>query len=108
MCVCGQVKGTGHVIEVVTALGTGMVTALVTFLFQFISDNYTPPSRHCFPILLQCCVERSCATLCYTASPLHKMKYINLSPTLIFLEKLDRNPSLRIVTILMLPQFNHV
>lgn len=40
MCVCGQVKGTRHVIEVVTALGSGRVTELVTFLFQFISDNY--------------------------------------------------------------------
>ena len=40
---CGQVKGTAHVIKVVTALGTGMVTALVTSLFQFISDSYTLP-----------------------------------------------------------------
>ena len=95
MCVCGQVKGTGHVIEVVTALGTGRVTALVTFLFQFISDNYITHLHPSIASQYYCSVvERSWATLCYTATPLHKMKYIHLIAHITFLVKLDRNQSL--------------
>ena len=66
---CGQVKGTGHVIEVVTALGNGRVTALVTFLFQFISDNYITHLHPSIASQYYCSVvERSWATLRYTAT----------------------------------------
>ena len=60
MCVCGQVKGTGHVIEVVTALGTGMVT----FLFQFISDNYI---THLHPSIAS---QYYCSVVLSAAGPL--------------------------------------
>ena len=61
---CGQVKGIAHVIEVVTALGTGMVTALVTSLFQFISDNYTP---HLHPAIAS---QYYCSVVLSAAGPL--------------------------------------
>ena len=68
MCVCGQVKGTGHVIEVVTALGNGRVTALVTFLFKFISDTSTPPLLPNITAVL-CWAQLGHSLLhCYTAT----------------------------------------
>ena len=60
MCVCGQVKGTGHVIEVVTALGSGRVT----FLFQFISDNYI---THLHPSIAS---QYYCSVVLSAAGPL--------------------------------------
>ena len=80
-----------------TGYWKGHCTGHFSFSIYFWQLHTSPPPRHCFPILLQCCVERSWATLCYTATPLHKMKYIHLITPLNFLVKFDRNQSLRSV-----------
>ena len=94
----GQGHWTCHRSGHCTGYWKGHCTGHFSFPIYFRQLHYTPPPLHCFPILLQCCVERSWATLCYTATPLHKMKYIHLITPLNFLVKFDRNQSLRSVS----------